>query len=386
MLKYRNLHVTGIGPIKDLSISFNDHMNIICGTNGIGKTTILDCIAQTFAFNTFSLKRNSESEVGRIESEILSENKIQKADIKIHSNRPQENADDASMLYKLSNEVLVYKTGRNLEYIDETSIPKDPSLQEFEIAGQTVSGSRYSEIKRWFLNRYLWEKQPDELLEEQKSNLRLAIDVINRMQPDRISFWKIDHETNDILLKSNLGPIVLEQLSSGYLAYILVLLGLIKDIEYRFKKPHIRVSDYEGIIVIDEIDVHLHPTLQSKMYHELKRILPKAQIFTSTHSPHVIQVAEADELIPLVRTEGNGVQVNPLINREYGCKGWTIEEILHDVMEMQDTTSDEFKNKMEAFKNAIQENDVERAKELYACLKKMMHPDNVLGKILSIQI
>ncbi|MDB5119788.1 MAG: hypothetical protein JWN56_1006 [Sphingobacteriales bacterium] len=38
----------GIGPIKNLELAFDNHFNIICGQNGIGKTTILDCLAQSF--------------------------------------------------------------------------------------------------------------------------------------------------------------------------------------------------------------------------------------------------------------------------------------------------------------------------------------------------
>ena len=70
----------------------------------------------------------------------------------------------------------------------------------------------------------------------------------------------------DIILDTPKGKIVLEQLSSGYISYIIVLLGIIKDIEYRFKNPHICVRDFDGVLIVDEIDVHLHPELQSKIW------------------------------------------------------------------------------------------------------------------------
>ena len=48
MLSVKNISISNIGPIETLNLSFNKHFNIICGQNGIGKTTILDCIAQFF--------------------------------------------------------------------------------------------------------------------------------------------------------------------------------------------------------------------------------------------------------------------------------------------------------------------------------------------------
>jgi predicted ATP-binding protein involved in virulence len=203
---------------------------------------------------------------------------------------------------------------------------------------------------------------------------------------DNIKFLKIDHETNDILLNTDKGTIVLEQLSSGFLSYILVLLGLIKDIEYRFKKPHIKVTDFEGILIIDEVDVHMHPSLQANMYYELKRILPKAQIFTSTHSPHVVQVAAPEEIISLVRDTEGGIVVNPKRSKEYGFKGWTIEEILTDVMGMTCTNSKTFSDLILEFNDAVKKEDQKKAADIYEKIDKMLHPDNILRQVLKLQL
>ncbi|MFJ5476952.1 AAA family ATPase [Enterococcus faecium] len=57
-MKINNLHITNVGNISDLDLNFNPRMNVICGTNGIGKTTILNSIAACFSVQGNNLKKN----------------------------------------------------------------------------------------------------------------------------------------------------------------------------------------------------------------------------------------------------------------------------------------------------------------------------------------
>ncbi len=386
MLRINSIDINGIGPIFKLHLDFNPHFNIICGSNGIGKTTILECIAQTFNYNNYSLRRNFLSDVGCwITSFANEESRENKKTTTIKALRPYE---ETETYFDYKNEALklvYYKTNRVLSYIQVDSISKDPTFSDYSFSNQTHEGTPFSEIKRWFINRYLWSTHRDSLCKEQLENLKLAESIFATMASD-FSFDKVDPESFDIILDTPKGKIVLEQLSSGYISYIIVLLGIIKDIEYRFKNPHICVRDFDGVLIVDEIDVHLHPELQSKIYLTLCEMLPNAQIFTSTHSPHVIQVAKPDEVIPLVSEKDGNVHVNPIVNKKYGCQGWTIEEILQDVMGMKDTRSALYKEFMDKFNLALQNDDLETAHTVYNELKLMLHPDNVLRKVLEIQL
>src|SRR5690606_28696358 len=116
---------------------------------------------------------------------------------------------------------------------------------------------------------------------------------------------------------------------------ISIVFGIIKEIEMRFKAPYMIAQDFDGIILIDEIELHLHPEWQGRICSVLKEVFPKAQFFISTHSPHVVQTALKDEVIALER-RNNEVVRRKLPTSEYGYQGWTIEEILEDVMGMTD--------------------------------------------------
>lgn len=69
-MKIKSLSIDGIGGIQHLELSFIDGINVICGANGIGKTTILDVIADAFTNERSKLKRNALCKEGKYNIEI----------------------------------------------------------------------------------------------------------------------------------------------------------------------------------------------------------------------------------------------------------------------------------------------------------------------------
>lgn len=384
MLIIKQIDIKGVGPIQDLSLSLNPHMNIICGTNGIGKTTILDCIAQSFSYDKFTLRKNALSEAGGWTLHYFDKKDAEKTlnkSLKEKYLSAKERGNNGD--FEKSLEVIVFKVNRLLPYKDVPNITKDPTKSQFEYASNTATGADYNTIKDWLLHRYLWSAHENALDEIQKNNLSKALECFNFVNPE-YSFSRVVPTTNDIMLSTAQGEIELEQLSSGYISMIVVLLGIIKEIEYRFKEPRISVTDFSGVVIIDEMDVHLHPEMQARMYYALDQLLPKAQIISSTHSPHILQVAKPDEIIPLVK-DGDLIRVNPLANREFGCQGWSVEEILEDLMGMSTTKSGIYRDTIKAFSDAIEREDGRCADESFDLLSKMLHPNSVLRQVLEIQ-
>jgi predicted ATP-binding protein involved in virulence len=65
-----------------------------------------------------------------------------------------------------------------------------------------------------------------------------------------------------------------------------------------------------GVILIDELDLHLHPKWQRRVVDDLKRTFPAIQFICSTHSPFLIQSLEPGELIRLQDTDAGGEYSN----------------------------------------------------------------------------
>jgi predicted ATP-binding protein involved in virulence len=63
-------------------------------------------------------------------------------------------------------------------------------------------------------------------------------------------------------------------------------------------------------VIIDEIDLHLHPKLQKQLVGQFSKVFPKIQFIVSTHSPIPLLGAESNTVILKVsRTEAEGVQI-----------------------------------------------------------------------------
>jgi predicted ATPase len=97
-------------------------------------------------------------------------------------------------------------------------------------------------------------------------------------------------------------------LSDGYqsmLAWIADLLGH-AFLEDTAKTPDVRTL--RGIVLLDEIDLHLHPTWQRRLVPVLKQVFPQLQFIVTTHSPLVLAGFEQEEIIRLAFKNGRVVQ------------------------------------------------------------------------------
>ena len=92
--------------------------------------------------------------------------------------------------------------------------------------------------------------------------------------------------------------IPINQLSDGYKSMI----SLVADIAYRMAVLNPQLlgnvcKETDGIILIDKIDLHLHPTWQQRILGDLRYIFPKVQFIVSTHAPSVVGMSKSENVI-----------------------------------------------------------------------------------------
>jgi energy-coupling factor transporter ATP-binding protein EcfA2 len=103
----------------------------------------------------------------------------------------------------------------------------------------------------------------------------------------------------------------LNKLAAGFRSII----NIVIDIYLRMKKVHFGIPfrEFYGIVLIDEIENHLHPILQKELPLALSRVFPKIQFIISTHSPIPLLAAERNSIILKVnRNKPNGVTIERL--------------------------------------------------------------------------
>jgi len=103
-------------------------------------------------------------------------------------------------------------------------------------------------------------------------------------------------------------------------------------------------EDIEAIVLIDEIDLHLHPSLQRELVPRLRKVLPKVQWIVTTHSPLVLANFDANEIVALDRDcDGNVRRLDRQI------LGFSSDQIYQWLMGTQPTG--------EAIENILQNNE-----------------------------
>lgn len=92
-------------------------------------------------------------------------------------------------------------------------------------------------------------------------------------------------------------------LSQGYLAAIAWLADLVGQVLWETNAAggdgDIEPEEMEGLVLVDELDLHLHPTWQVGFIPALKQTFPRLQFVVTTHSPMLLAGLEADEVVML---------------------------------------------------------------------------------------
>ena len=153
----------------------------------------------------------------------------------------------------------------------------------------------------------------------------------------------------EIALKNEDSTIIrFSSLSDGYRNVIKIVTEIAARI--CILNPYLKeraLKETPGVVVIDELDLSLHPTWQKRIVRILKHLFPKIQFICATHSPFIIQSLEPGELTAL----------DKMIDEEYS--GRSIEDIAEDIMDVDTPQYSEKKEKM-----------YQAAKEYFAALNQ----------------
>jgi hypothetical protein len=142
-----------------------------------------------------------------------------------------------------------------------------------------------------------------------KDGLAVVREALDDFLPG-VTFDSIDKDQKQLLFKTPDGIIPLPQLSEGYQN----MTAWIGDLLYRVSntfKDHSNPLQARGLLLIDEIDLHIHPVWQRHLLAFIEKKLPRFQIVATTHSPLTAQQAGEGELFTLRRGDGGEVLLVP---------------------------------------------------------------------------
>ena len=196
------------------------------------------------------------------------------------------------------------------------------------------------------------------------------------------TFQSSDDLHNYVLFTTKDGAFRYTQLGYGYQSMLSWIVDLCKRMFDAY--PDLE-NPLEGgaIVLVDEIDLHLHPKWQREIISYLSEAFPNVQFIVTTHSPLVVQSANDINLYVLKRDE-NEVNIEKAPRSNYS--GWTVEEILRETMELEsDVHSDIYNNLLAQFNKGLDNGDKAVVEEAYRRLDQILHPNNPVRRLLELQ-
>lgn len=188
---------------------------------------------------------------------------------------------------------------------------------------------------------------------------------------------------NFIEFKTDFGWIRLHELGYGYQTMLAWVLDLVRRMFERYPESLNPIQE-PSIVLVDEIDLHLHPEWQRKIISHLTKYFPNTQFIVTAHSPLVVQSAEKINLV-LLDKEGDHVTIRQPQIPTY--QGWSLEEILTELMGLGERThSEKYLELIRQFETALDNENYESAQAAYDELDKILHPQSHQRKLLRLQM
>ncbi|MFT4929674.1 MAG: putative ATP-binding protein involved in virulence, partial [Phenylobacterium sp.] len=150
------------------------------------------------------------------------------------------------------------------------------------------------------------------------------------------------------------------------------LISLVGDIARRLAIGHSQSENPlagEGIVLIDEIDLHLHPSWQRLVIPKLLEVFPNCQFFISTHSPQVISHVKPESVFLLSQSQA-GLAVQKA-DETYGMSLDRVAELIMD----DESRPSMVRNDLNKIFELIERNKLTEAKALICALKEDMKTD-----------
>ena len=159
-----------------------------------------------------------------------------------------------------------------------------------------------------------------------------------------------------------------DQLSGGQRA----VLVLAADLASRMALGNPHLEDplrSEAIVLVDEVDLHLHPAWQQRVLPDLMATFPKAQFVVSTHSPYVLSSVKPEHVLNLSR-HGDGIRALPPAGATFGAEASHISTVSMGVR--QRPPKNGFAKAFAEYLEAIEEDDWETGDEPDAELRRRL--------------
>jgi predicted ATP-binding protein involved in virulence len=403
-MKIKELHLTNFRGFDQLDIEFKNRLAVFIGVNGAGKSAILDAIGALFSYvitkslrQAFSTSKKADIQFNH-EDIQLGKDKC-KAEIKTNYDNNHHQSQWALEFptnKKIEEENELFRfLSKKLKSPDE-AIPVFAFYQSERIVSklwdrggylaQSSQSSVYRNIFRtnfFYFDDFLKWFELEESFEDKirlagdfeyrNPKLEIVREALNlflskvsdasfsnlRVRRDRQAF--LDTISSSLTITKNGKDLNISQLSTGEKTTIL----LVVDIAMRLAIANSGDKSLygEGIVLIDEIDLHLHPQWQREVIPALLATFPNLQFIVTTHSPQVLSKVKKESIFIL--------EDGKLLENVPYTYGRNASAILFEIFGVTDRPAD-IQDKINLCSQLLEEENYDKAKVLLKELTELL--------------
>lgn len=322
---------------------------VILGDNGVGKSTLLDTfnINQHFRFldrSLISIKNKAASAVLRFGgSEGLYSIPSQKEYCFkpfLKGQQVKQIFQDQKLYEELFDSSLVfyYSASRRLTKKYEFDFGDGDVELPVDDPDDLINA------EEWLLQTDYIAKTPSEIQESYKKRLTIIKDTLIALLPDvtdiRISTPSEKSPNPRVEFELPDGWLLLSRLSLGYQTMTAWMVDLAAQLFKHYPNSANPIAE-PAVVLIDEIDLHLHPKWQRTIMAYLSERFVNTQFIVTAHSPLIVQAAENANIVVLKR-EGDSVKIH---QHPQDVKGWRIDQLLtSDLFDIPSARSPHYEN------------------------------------------
>jgi predicted ATP-binding protein involved in virulence len=338
-VKVKRLKMNSFRGISDLTLEFDtDEPTVFIGINGVGKSSILECLAILLSwltkriqtpnssgrsFNEDDIKNGCKETHNEITISIndwpevvWSLTKVSKGrskdtsshlgDLKRVVDRIHSQLDDSS--YAALPLAVYYPTNRAVLDIP-LKIRTKHSFEPITAYDEVITGGQidFRRFFEWFREREDLENElrlnnTNEYRDRELEAVRYAI--ANLL--DGFSNLRVRRSPLRMTVNKEGDELIVNQLSDGEKCLLALAGDLARRLAIANPNPGCNPLQGSGVVLIDEIELHLHPKWQRAIIPNLKKTFPNCQFIITTHSPQVISDLK---LVHLLRSTSEGIAI-----------------------------------------------------------------------------
>lgn len=401
----KKIHIENYKAIEKLDIELKPGVNLLIGDNGAGKTSILEAIAVALggmfvnvagvstknivkedvrfivkplgdsstsieycepvsAGCTLHISDSQEFTWNRIKKEVsAAHTKIDSKDVCVWMKKLTNNSETSLPLISFQSAARAWRVRRG-DF--GTELKKKLDDRRCGYIGCLDSSMDVKSVQQWCLKQEVMRSNKGTVREYEmfKNIVASFMKEINELDDFPVVYYS--PQFDELIYKDDNAEMPISKLSAGYQS----LLWMIMDLAYRVCMLNPELNDREqitGIVLIDEIDLHLHPKWQWNVTEALRKTFENVQFIIATHSPIVISASKEANLVLLE----NEQEVKYLPD----CYGYEVEDVLKFRQESRSRPKI-VKELVDQIETAIDDMEFKTASDVLEKLKVVLGEDN----------